>query len=375
MKKSLIAITIISVIIAIIAVTVAVTVVIMHNSEKKDNKENNSNQENNGTVQTATPMDTTPSAIPTATTEPKNDNNGTTPVQAHGKLSVNGTNIVDKNGNNFQLKGVSTHGIAWFPQYVNQEAFVYMRDNWGINAIRLAMYSSAGEGYSKQMHNLVSNGVEYARNAGIYVIIDWHILAEGNPNTGKENAKAFFTEMATKYKDYDNVIYEICNEPNGDVQWDRDVRPYAMEIIPVIRNIDDDAIIVVGTPTWSQDVDIAAKNPITGYTNIMYSLHFYATTHRDYLRQKLQTALDSGLPIFVTEFGICDVSGNGAIDETEANTWIDYLNQRNISWMCWSLCNKAESASLIKSSVGKTTGWTAEDLAQSGTWLLQALKR
>lgn len=372
MKKALIAITIISVIIAIISTTVAVTVVLLNKdkTEKSDSKENSVSQET-----TKEPTSTTSPDTSTPSPEPKNEQKGKTPVEIHGKLSVNGTNIVDKNGNKFQLKGVSTHGIAWFPQYVNQAAFTYMRDNWGINAVRLAMYSSQGEGYSKDMHNLVSNGVEYAKNAGLYVIIDWHILAQGNPNTGKENAKAFFTEMATKYKDYDNVIYEICNEPNGDVQWDRDVKPYAQEVIPVIRNIDDDAIIVVGTPTWSQDVDIAAKNPITGYSNIMYSLHFYATTHREYLRQKLQTALDSGLPIFVTEFGICDASGNGAIDETEANTWIDYLNQRNISWMCWSLCNKAESASILKSSVGKITDWTEDDLAQTGRWLLQALKR
>ena len=231
------------------------------------------------------------------------EHQGNTPLAVHGKLNVVGTNIVDKNGAIFQLKGVSTHGLQWFPQYVNQEAFVYMRDEWGINAVRLAMYSDPNVGYTTALHQVVDNGVEYAKNAGLYVIIDWHILSDGNPNTYKDSAIKFFKEMTEKYKDYDNVIYEICNEPNGDVQWERDIKPYAQELIREIRNIDNDAIIVVGTPTWSQDVDVVAQSPITGYDNIMYTLHFYAGTHKEYLRQKLSTALNSSLPIFVTEFG------------------------------------------------------------------------
>lgn len=297
-----------------------------------------------------------------------------TPLARHGQLGVKGTDIVDKNGEKFQLKGVSTHGLQWFPQYVNQEAFTYMRDEWGINAIRLAMYSDPNVGYTKSLHEIVNNGVEYAKNAGIYVIIDWHILSDGNPNTNKSSAIEFFKEMTSKYKDYDNVIYEICNEPNGDVQWERDIKPYAQDVIKEIRSIDTDAIIVVGTPTWSQDVDIVAKSPIIGYDNIMYTLHFYAATHKEYLRQKAVTALTSSLPIFVTEFGICDAPGNGAVDIHEANTWINFLNQNNISWMCWNLSNKDESSSILKNT-NKTTGWTKEELSEEGKWLLEALKR
>ena len=299
---------------------------------------------------------------------------GNTPVEIHGKLSVKGTDIVDKNGDKFQLKGVSTHGIAWFPQYVNQEAFTYMKDEWKINAVRLAMYSDPNAGYTTSLHSLVDEGVKYATNSGLYVIIDWHILGDGNPNTNKAQALNFFKEMATKYKDYDNIIYEICNEPNGDVQWERDIKPYAEEVIKLIRSIDDDAIIVVGTPTWSQDVDIVAQSPIQGYENIMYTLHFYAGTHKDYLRQKADTALKAGLPIFVTEFGISDASGNGALDINEGNTWIDYLNKNNISWMCWNLSNKDESSSLLKNT-DKTTNWTKDELSDQGKWLLEALKR
>ena len=295
------------------------------------------------------------------------------PVSQHGKLSVNGTNIVDKNGNIFQLKGISTHGLQWFPQYVNQEAFDYMRDEWKINTVRLAMYSAPNDGYTTDLHKLVSDGVEYAKNSGLYVIIDWHILSDGNPNINKASAINFFKEMSTKYKDYENVIYEICNEPNGDVQWERDVKPYAQEVITEIRKIDDDAIIIVGTPTWSQDVDVVAQSPITGFKNIMYTLHFYAATHKEYLRQKAMTALNSGLPIFVSEFGICDASGNGNIDINEANQWIDFLNQNNISWICWNLSNKNESSAILKNT-DKVTDWTEAELSDEGKWLVETLK-
>lgn len=302
------------------------------------------------------------------------NNSAKTPVDIHGKLSVSGTNIVDKNGDNFQLKGVSTHGLQWFPEYVNQDAFTYMRDEWGINCIRLAMYSDPNAGYTTNLHDLVNKGVEYAKNAGIYVIIDWHILSDGNPNTNKSSAIAFFKEMANKYKDYNNVLYEICNEPNGNVEWERDIKPYAQDVIKELRNIDNDAIIIVGTPTWSQDVDIVSQSPITGYDNIMYALHFYAATHKDYLRQKALVALNNGLPIFVSEFGICDASGNGNLDIEEANTWIDFLNENNISWMCWNLSNKNESSALLKNT-DKITGWTSNELSESGKWLLNALKK
>ena len=307
---------------------------------------------------------------------------GTTPVEIHGKLSVEGTNIVDKNGDNFQLKGVSTHGLQYYPQFVNEDAFTYIRDEWGVNAVRLAMYSDpVNSKYKRELwdgnDNIVDNGVKYATNAGMYVIIDWHVLTEGNPNKYIDEAKLFFTDKATKYKDYDNVIYEICNEPNGnDVEWGKDIKPYAQEMIKLIRDIDDDAIIVVGTPRWSQDVDIVAQNPITGYSNIMYTLHFYAATHKEYLRKKLQTALDAGLPIFVTEFGITSASGDYDMNEEEGNIWIDLLNENNISFMCWNLANKAESSSLIKNSCSKLTGWTEDELSDHGKWYFtKALKR
>lgn len=300
-----------------------------------------------------------------------------TPVANHGKLSVKGTQLVDKNGKAFQIKGVSTHGIAWFPEYVNKAGFQTIRDEWGANCIRLAMYSDEYNGYcsggdKNQLKKIVDNGVQYTKELGMYVIIDWHVLGEKDPNVHKSDAIAFFDEMSKKYANYENVIYEICNEPNGGTSWSQ-VKSYAEEVIPVIKANNPDAIIIVGTPTWSQDVDQAAANPIKGYSNIMYTIHFYAETHRDDLRRKMNNAVDSGLPIFCTEFGICDASGNGAINKAEADKWISAMNAKGVSYCIWNLSNKAESSSLISSGCSKKSGWTESDLSEEGKWYVGIL--
>ena len=294
-----------------------------------------------------------------------------------GALSVNGTQLVDQNGNPVQLRGISTHGLSWFPNFVDQNAFRQFREEWNVNVMRLAMYTHENGGYctdgnKENLKNIIYRGVQYATDNDMYVIIDWHVLQEQNPNVYKEEAKKFFSEMSEKYKDYDNVIYEICNEPNGGVGWS-EVKSYAEEIIPIIRANDEKAIILVGTPNWSQRVDEAANDPITGYDNIMYTLHFYAATHKDDLRNTMVNAINAGLPVFVSEYGICDASGNGGLDKDSAQKWVDTMNSYGVSYICWALANKNESAALIKSSCSKTSGFDDNDLSESGKCLYQTL--
>lgn len=294
-------------------------------------------------------------------------------------LRVKGTKLVNSSGKTVQLKGVSTHGLSWYPEYVNQKAFKYMKKNWGINVVRLAMYTGEYNGYcvggsanQKKLEKLIDDGVRYATDAGLYVIIDWHILSDGNPTKYQKQSVAFFKKMAKKYSGYTNVIYEICNEPNG-VSWST-IRKYAVKVVKTIRKYDSDALILVGTPNWSQDVDTAAKNPLKGYKNIMYTLHFYAGTHGQSLRDKAQAALDAGLPLFVSEFGISTASGNGSLNKSEGNKWIKFLDKNKISYVAWNLSNKNESSSLIKASCKKTTGWKKSNLTAWGKWLLKKLK-
>ena len=295
-----------------------------------------------------------------------------TPVKKNGRLSVKGTRLVNSQGKTVVLKGVSTHGINWFPQYVNKAAFKTLRDNWGVNCIRLAMYTEEYNGYCSggnqaELRKLINNGVKYATELGMYVIIDWHILSDGNPAKNKKQAMSFFKYMAKKYKNQNNIFYEICNEPNGGTSWNT-IKSYASSVIKTIRKYDKKNIILVGTPTWSQDVDVAADSPIKGYSNIMYTFHFYAATHGDSYRQKVQSAIQKGLPVFVSEFGISESSGNGRIDKNEANKWIQFLKKNKISYVCWSLCNKNESCSLLKSSCSRTGNFKKSDLSQAGLW-------
>ena len=298
-----------------------------------------------------------------------------TPFDNHGQLSVKGTDIVDESGSKYQLKGVSTHGITWFPDYVNKDAFQSIRDDWDANLVRLAMYTDTGDsngycsgGDKDSIRGLVDAGVTAATELGMYVIIDWHILNDNNPNSHIDDAKEFFDDVSAKYSSNHNVIYEICNEPNGGTSWS-DIKSYAEIIIPVIRKNDKNAIIIVGTPNWSQDVDIVSENPITGYDNIMYAVHFYAATHKDDLRNKVKTAISNGLPVFVSEFSLCDASGNGGIDYDSSDVWFDLINDNNLSYASWSLCNKNETSALIKPDSTATSTITIDDLSDTGKYV------
>ena len=307
----------------------------------------------------------------------KPETDGFAAPSVSGALHVEGTQLVDSDGNPVQLRGISTHGIAWFPDYINDACFKQLREEWNANVIRLAMYTAESGGYctdgdKEALKTLVKNGVQYATAYDMYVIIDWHILSDNDPNTYKEEAKAFFAEMAKTYAGYDNVLYEICNEPNGGTSWSK-IKSYAEEVIPVIREYDEDAIIIVGTPNWSQYVDQAAADPITGYDNIMYTLHFYAATHTDSLRATMRSAVEAGLPIFVSEYGICDASGNGAINEKQAQLWVDAMNELGISYVAWNLSNKNETSAILSSNCKKTSGFTEADLSASGKWLYKVL--
>ena len=317
-----------------------------------------------------------------------------TPVGRHGKLSVQKVDgyaapiMVDQNGVPTQLRGASTHGMHWFPQYVNQNAFQTLRDDWGINMVRLVCYPrdvgsvgylTGGDSTKQQLDTLIQNGVDYATKLGMYALVDWHVHAY-NPNEYLKEAKIFFTKYATMYKDHDNVLYEICNEPTG-TNWysgnGKDLYTYCSEVIKTIRAIDPDAIIICGTNTWSQDVDQVAAKPMKalGYENIMYTFHFYSATHKENLMKKVRLATKDGTPIFVTEFGICSADGNGSYDAENADRWIELLDELNISFACWSYSNCNEKSAYFKSSCSNAGGdWTADDLTTTGKWLINTCR-
>ena len=300
-------------------------------------------------------------------------------LQYYGKLDVEDGRLVDEDGNQAQLVGVSSHGLSWFPEFITADSIKSLRDNWGINVIRLAMYTSDYSGYcvggqdnQKALKDKIAEAVDAAAENDMYVIIDWHILNDSNPNEYKSQAIQFFGEMVRKYEDNDNVIYEICNEPNGDTTW-QDIRDYANEVIPVIRNVDEDAIILVGTPKWSSDLEAVMEEPLE-FENIMYTYHFYAGSHGTAARNQLIEAVDNGMPVFISEYGFVSADGDGAVAKRDALKWIEVINEYKLSSCIWNLSNKDEGSALISADSDATTDWTYEDLSEQGQYFFDRLE-
>ena len=289
----------------------------------------------------------------------------------YGALKVKGSRLLDLNDNPVRLMGVSSHGLSWFPEFVTADAMKSLHDDWGINVFRVAMYTAEYNGYCEGDENnratlkgKIDEAVNAAKENDMYIIIDWHILSDNDPNMHKEEAKEFFAEMSAKYADVDNVIYEICNEPNGSTSWD-DIYSYANEVIPVIRKNASQALVLVGTPCWCQEISAPLSKPLK-YDNIMYTFHFYGSTHKQDFRDRLKAALDSGVPVFVSEFGFSEASGSGNVDYGEASQWLGFLDENNLSGCIFNLSNKDESSAMIAPGCDKKSGWTREDLSIQG---------
>ena len=318
-------------------------------------------------------------ALPAAAASPDDGADPTTFFERHGALHVSGARLVDAAGNPVQLRGVSTLGLAWFPQFVNEGAFRTLRDDWGANTVRLAMYTCEEGGYLTNgdktgLEALIDEGVNLCGKLGMYVIIDWHILSDGDPNLHADDAEDFFRRMSARYADRPHVLYELCNEPNGKgVTWPV-IKGYAERIIPVIRANAPEAVILCGTPEWSQVVDRAASDPIDD-DNLMYTVHFYAASHKVALRGRVEKALAAGAPVFISEFNICESSGNGRIDYDSAAAWRALIEEYGLSYIAWSLSNANESAALIRADCPKTADWTEDDLTETGRWLRDILRQ
>ncbi len=301
---------------------------------------------------------------------------GSTPVSVHGKLKVSGTKIQDQNNQVVSFAGSSMFwsNEGWGAEkYYNADIVNWLADDWDASIVRAAMGVEDNGGY---LSNAGANKarvkavVDAAIARGLYVIIDWH---SHHAEDYEAEAIAFFQEMAETYGNTPNVIYEIYNEPL-QVSWTNTIKPYAEAVISAIRAIDPDNLIIVGTSTWSQDVDIASSNPITGVSNIAYTLHFYAATHKASLRQKAQTALDNGIALMVTEWGTVNNFGAGAVDAASTDTWMNFLDANDISHANWSTHDKVEGASQLKPGTSPNGNWVASDLTTSGSFVRGIVK-
>lgn len=262
-------------------------------------------------------------------------------------LNVEGDKIM-RCGREFQMRGVSSHGVQWYSDLYDYQNLKDLRDKWNINVFRIAMYTNEeDDGYIKnrELKSQVERIADNAISLGLYVVIDWHILKDNNPMTHVDEAKEFFGAMAEKYADTPNVIFEICNEPNGDTDWS-EIKEYAEEVIPVIREKAPRSLVVVGTPDWSKNLSPVAKKPLN-FENVAYALHFYAGSDNATVRKKIDGFRSNGLAVFVSECGMTDASGDGDLYEDGFGRWVEYLDGNNISWIFWSFSNKEEGSSIL----------------------------
>jgi endoglucanase len=284
------------------------------------------------------------------------------PVKLHGPLRVNGTNLVDKNGNPVVLRGMSFGWHNFWPRFYNAGAVKWLHTDWKCTVVRAAMGVEPKNGYIEKPEESVAKVkavVDAAIKEGIYVIIDWH-----SHNIRLNEAKTFFAEMAKTYGKYPNVIYEIFNEPDQE-SW-KEVKDYSREVISTIRAIDPDNVILVGNPHWDQDIHIVADDPLTGFTNLMYTVHYYAATHKQQLRDRCDYALKKGVPIFISESAGMEASGDGALNMEEWRKWIDWSEKNKVSWVTWSVSDKNETCSVLLPTASAEGKWEDKDLKESG---------
>lgn len=326
-----------------------------------------------------TPAPTTapPTTAPPTTPPPT----GITPVEANGQLRVCGRQLCNRNGKPIQLRGMSTHGIQWFANCVTQESVRVLAQEWNADVLRISMYIQE-DGYEtnpRRFTDMVHNYIEMATARGLYAIVDWHMLTPGDPNYNLSRALTFFAEIADRHKDKVNVLYEIANEPNG-VPWSA-IKSYAEQVIPVIRARDPEAVILVGTPDWSSlgvsgsggGVDTIVANPVSG-GNLMYTFHFYAASHRDLYYNTLSQAADR-LPIFVTEFGTQDYTGDGANDFAMTQRYIDLMAAKKISWTNWNFSDDFRSGAVFTTGTcnrGQFSGTSR--LKEAGVWIRDRIR-
>ncbi len=284
------------------------------------------------------------------------------PVKTNGQLQVIGTQLSNQKGEPLVLRGMSFGWSCFHPRFYTKGAVEWLHKDWGCNVVRAAMGIEPNRGYKQDSATnmqLITTVVDAAIKQGIYVIIDWHSHSINLPE-----AKAFFKTMAKKYGNYPNVIYELFNEPDYET-WP-EVKAYSEELIQIIRAIDPDNIILVGSPHWDQHIDLPAADPVKGYTNLMYTVHYYAATHKQELRDRASAAIKKGLPIFISESAGMDASGDKALNDAEWQRWIDWSEANKISWLTWSVSDKDETCSVLNKSASSDGKWELKDLKESG---------
>ena len=258
-----------------------------------------------------------------------------------------------------EVNGRALEGISLFwsnsnwggNKYYTAEHVKRIKDEFGANLVRAAI-GHDNDGSSLDLVNdwqanidKMDVVVQAAIAEDMYVIVDYHShIAHEN----WESAEVFWGLVTDRYKNINNVIFEIYNEPTcpanncnsqNFVSWDNDLKPYAEHIGQFIRDKGANNLIVMGTPKWSSQPQEAAANP-ANVSNMAYTMHFYAAEHKEGYRNNVINALNQGAAIFVTEWGTSMANGAIRDDMASVDTWIALLREHGIGSAMWAYNDK-----------------------------------
>lgn len=286
------------------------------------------------------PFPTTPQATPPLYANQKN-----TPFV----LSVLGDNIVDNEGKVIRLKGIARPSLEWNAQgeFLSEQDFANMK-KWGANAIRISLNQSSWfkskpldvKGSYKQIIDAI---VYHATQNGMVIILDLHWTKDGGqPNMADKDSLKFWKGVATQYKDFGNVIFELFNEPANIEQdvWLNGNRAYAgyQALYDAVRSTKAQNICIINGMQWGFNLDFINahdeyKYAIKGY-NIVYGSHPYRRSY-DAIYSSL-AGIISRYPILFTEFGDDDAKDYpNSFAPAYTNTLL-FLNQYNGSYTAWA---------------------------------------
>lgn len=284
------------------------------------------------------------------------------PVSYYGEFQTKNYMFVgSKTGSAVQVRGLSLFWSQWGNSFYNANAVNHLASDWKIEVIRAA-YGSTGAVYDSetaaQNRAFVNTIIQAAIDNDIYVIVDWH---SHNAQKETENSTAFFSDIARTWGQYDNVIFELYNEPTN-VEWSG-IKSYAETVIDTIRKYSDN-LILVGTPNYDQYIGDVIGNAIDK-ENIGYVLHFYAASHPlDSYKNAILSVLGANLPLFVTEYGTTNADGGcspvitesctqdhyTSHSENSSNNWHFFLDSKKISSVAWSVFDKYEGSAFFGTS-------------------------